>query len=328
MKKITIFLAAALCVFGLTACGSDAQYTEYQNDKIDLAKSQTENLYFPALKEVMIANMDEAELRPYIENNVETQIESFRSQLDENTYQYYIGLIPEIVDSEVNYYGGLASNPWDEMTMDEVAATSKSIFGTLNGSTDLSEYFVVDGYGFYNAITSFSTAGQTLGAPVETGEYDVKVDGDQIIITIPVVCTKGNATAEFIISNDMFGELKSASITQDFTMGEKMEKAALNTVIGISTVFIVLILICLLITCFGIIPKIQKSIADSKAAKEAEKSATEKSIDNAVNQIIANETVDESDDLELVAVIAAAIAAYEGSATTDGYVVRSIRRRR
>ena len=38
------------------------------------------------------------------------------------------------------------------------------------------------------------------------------------------------------------------------------------------------------------------------------------------------EAVDETDDLELVAVIAAAVAAYEGSATTEGFVVRSIRR--
>ena len=41
------------------------------------------------------------------------------------------------------------------------------------------------------------------------------------------------------------------------------------------------------------------------------------------------ETVEEAeeDDCELVAVIAAAIAAGEGAVTTDGFVVRSIRRR-
>ena len=36
--------------------------------------------------------------------------------------------------------------------------------------------------------------------------------------------------------------------------------------------------------------------------------------------------VDETDDLELIAVITAAIAAQEGT-STDGFVVRSIRRR-
>ena len=50
-----------------------------------------------------------------------------------------------------------------------------------------------------------------------------------------------------------------------------------------------------------------------------------KALDNAVAQIIENE--EQSDNLELVAVIAAAIAASEGAASTDGYVVRSIRRR-
>ena len=38
------------------------------------------------------------------------------------------------------------------------------------------------------------------------------------------------------------------------------------------------------------------------------------------------EDTDVSDDLELVAVIAAAIAASEGAASADGFVVRSIRK--
>jgi hypothetical protein len=38
--------------------------------------------------------------------------------------------------------------------------------------------------------------------------------------------------------------------------------------------------------------------------------------------------VEEADDLALVAVIAAAIAAYEGHTTTDGFVVRSIKKSR
>ena len=44
-----------------------------------------------------------------------------------------------------------------------------------------------------------------------------------------------------------------------------------------------------------------------------------------VAQIAANEEA--QDDTELIAVIAAAIAASEGASSSDGYVVRSIRRR-
>ena len=47
-------------------------------------------------------------------------------------------------------------------------------------------------------------------------------------------------------------------------------------------------------------------------------------MDNVVAQNVEKEEL--SDDLELVAVISAAIAAYEGSGSTDGFVVRSIRK--
>ena len=60
--------------------------------------------------------------------------------------------------------------------------------------------------------------------------------------------------------------------------------------------------------------------------KEDKKAATDK----VVEQIIKNEEVayeDVTDDAELVAVIAAAIAAYEGGSASD-YVVRSLKRRR
>ena len=68
-------------------------------------------------------------------------------------------------------------------------------------------------------------------------------------------------------------------------------------------------------------PKIQAAFS-KKDKKEEAKSA---GIDNAVTQIAAQEEA-EADDTELVAVIAAAIAASEGAASTDGFVVRSIRK--
>lgn len=100
-----------------------------------------------------------------------------------------------------------------------------------------------------------------------------------------------------------------------------MEKAALNTLLGMGTVFMVLILIMLIIMAFGIIPKIEKSIAGKKAKKNV---STDKAVDNTIAQIVEKEEL--SDDTELVAVIAAAIAASQGAAGTDGFVVRSIKR--
>lgn len=96
-----------------------------------------------------------------------------------------------------------------------------------------------------------------------------------------------------------------------------MSTALMNTVMGISIVFGVLIIICLLICCFNIFPYLEKK----KAAKAAPK-------EDVVSQIEAREEQQavETDDGELIAVIAAAIAASEGT-SADGFVVRSIRRR-
>lgn len=106
-------------------------------------------------------------------------------------------------------------------------------------------------------------------------------------------------------------------------LGEAMAKAGLNTLIGMGTVFLVLILISLIIYCFNVIPKIQGAFAKNKAAGQAAMEVT------AAVQAPAEEqaAADETDDLELVAVIAAAIAASEGAVSTDGFVVRSIIRR-
>ena len=105
-------------------------------------------------------------------------------------------------------------------------------------------------------------------------------------------------------------------------LGEAMAKAGMNTLIGMGTVFFVLILICLIIYCFNVIPKIQGAFAKNKTAGQAVKEEIPVAV-----QAEEPAAVDEPDDLELVAVIAAAIAASEGAVTTDGFVVRSIIRR-
>jgi len=119
-------------------------------------------------------------------------------------------------------------------------------------------------------------------------------------------------------------ELTGVTINPVYSFGEKMAKAGMNTIISISIVFTVLIIISLLISCFKIFPYLEAK------KKEQAATATKKvDVDNSVvTQIEQREEQEQEyvDDTELVAVIAAAIAAYEGT-STDGFVVRSIRRR-
>lgn len=99
------------------------------------------------------------------------------------------------------------------------------------------------------------------------------------------------------------------------SMGDKLAKAALNTLMGMGTVFIVLIFISFLISQFTHLSK----LGGKKEEKKETLPVTEPEP--------AMEEADLTNDEELVAVIAAAIAASEQT-STDGFVVRSIRKKR
>ena len=231
--------------------------------------------------------------------------------------QYKVSNAQQLADEMVlylfsQYMDDEAASVFDEYTAVEIEYL-------MNNQYNIS----VDGNAFVSAINSFRSAKDTVGTITETGGSSVSIKGDQIIVEVEVTGEKKNATAEVIFSNDMFMKLESAALNPKSTVGELMGKAALNTLIGMGTVFAVLILISVIISCFKLISKVQ----DSKAGKAAPaKEVT--GVDNAVSQIAEQEAIaEETDDLELVAVIAAAIAASQGAASTDGLVVRSVRRR-
>lgn len=105
-----------------------------------------------------------------------------------------------------------------------------------------------------------------------------------------------------------------------------LTRALLNVATGMIVVFAVLILISFIIGLFKYISVFQNKLEARKANKDLVASST----DTVLSQIEEKEETvveyaDVTDDLELVAVITAAIAASMGT-STDGFVVRSIRR--
>ena len=114
-------------------------------------------------------------------------------------------------------------------------------------------------------------------------------------------------------------ELTSMTFDKVYSLGEKMGKAGMNTLIGMGTVFVVLIFISFIISLFKYI-----SVYENRKKEQKEDTASI-GVENAIAQIVSNEEENVEDDLELIAVITAAIAASEGT-STDGLVVRSIRK--
>lgn len=229
-----------------------------------------------------------------------------------------------IVIPTLEYFASVYSEDvLKEWTMEEIAYEAQAFQYSMYGGQ---VFFEADGNGFSTATESFRSATESVGEIMQVGNITSRIDGNQIIVDVEVIGEKQNATAEVIFSNDRFLVMESASLNPKSTMGDLMTGAALNTLIGMGTVFAVLILISFIISCFGVIPAIQKKAADRKANKL--KAVQSTGVENAVAQIVGQEEISGEDDLELAAVIAAAIAAYEGAASTDGYVVRSILRRR
>lgn len=274
MKKFLVLISMIACIFGMTACGSEKEYTQYEQKKISNATVMVEKVYVPFIQAVLAEeSMGVDWLDDYTAEEIEVLVSENLAQ-----FTYY------------NYQQGM----------------------------DLE----VDGYAFASALESFDKANKEIGGPGVITGSDAVIDGKQIIVTVYVQGTELDATAEVVVSNDMFCRLESASLNKVNTMSDSMTKAALNTLLGMGSVFVVLILISLIISCFAIIPKLQNAFAK----KEKKETASTAGINNAVAQISEQEE-NEADDLELVAVIAAAIAASEGQTSTDGFVVRSIKRR-
>lgn len=169
---------------------------------------------------------------------------------------------------------------------------------------------------FLTMIDAWTAGVKECGDFVERGGYEFETNNEGAILSAPITCTNRTGTIEFAFDDKM--NMESITINADYSLSEILTKAGLNTLLGMGTVFVVLIFISFIISLFKYIPAIEAKF---------KKKTPETPAPAAVHAELLDETEVVSDDSELVAAIAAAIAAYEGT-STDGFVVRSIKRRK
>ena len=170
---------------------------------------------------------------------------------------------------------------------------------------------------FDGAVDSWQAGIKECGEYVGHGDYTFEAKDDELTVSVPAQFKDRDATIEFVFDKDLY--LESMTVSAKFSLGEIMEKAGLNTLLGMGTVFVVLIFISFIISLFKFIPAIQNKFSKKPQAE------TKKEASAAAPAPV--EVVPATDDSELIAVISAAIAASEGT-STDGFVVRSIKRRK
>lgn len=226
---------------------------------------------------------------------------SIATSIEDNMLEtfYTNGVTPDnfednIYDTLVEYYG------------EEVADVFKSGYSSW--------YDAIEDIGYGSADTIADDLSVT-----DLKQYSVNNKG-QLIVQSTIKSSNNSlhsATMELMLDED--GMPTSISINVDYTTPERLVKAGLNTLMGMGMAFFVLILVSIIISIF---PKLMGIV--NRPKKEEKKDLTTQAIDNTISQIETQE--DLTSDAELVAVIAAAIAAYEGSSSTEGFQVRSIRK--
>lgn len=213
----------------------------------------------------------------------------------------------------------------DTVTEDEAAnykSAAETLISQIAGFSDeeIDNYLAQDDAFTTATMESWKSVKDELGAYSSIVSQDVEKDGD--VVTISTVAQFEKAKADVVLMLDLGQQMyTSMTYSVQYSLAANMQRAGMNTLMGIGIVFLMLLFLSFVIGLFKYIEKFQ-NVGKKKAAEEAPKA--EEAPAPAIAQ---SEAADEdfADDLELVAVISAAIAAYENT-SGDSFVVRSIKK--
>lgn len=209
----------------------------------------------------------------------------------------------------------------DEASIDMYVSQSESSGDTVSAGLlrDLKECYsdkgeLVNFYDKNKVIGGFNILGLNVGGQKA---FDVSKSGKTITAVLIGDYSQRDLKLTVVFNANKVSDGPTAiNLERVYSLGETMQKAGLNTVMGILIVFCMLIVMSGVIKCFEIIPKLEKRAKEKNTQEET----------TVVTPVVTAAPKKETDDLQLVAVIAAAIAASTG-ASTDSFVVRSIKKR-
>lgn len=224
-------------------------------------------------------------------------------------------------------------DPSIQMSLQQGTQQYLDLFASMTDS-DMEQYMAASEKNkdsvMQSALNSWKSVKDDLGALVSSDTAVVEAVDDGYAARIHAVFEKREAEFSLIVDEDL-SVISSITISPEYTTGEKMTKAGMNTLMGMGVVFIVLIFISWLISMFKYINVFEqklknKQTAAAPAPAPAAPKAAPAPAPAPVPAAPAPVVEEVSDDTELISVIAAAIAASEGKEKAEGLVVRSIKR--
>lgn len=178
----------------------------------------------------------------------------------------------------------------------------------------------IEGDNFLTILDAWQAGLNECGEFIQCGEFEMTTDKDGATLTADAEFADRDGTVVFEYDENMY--LESVTVSGIYSTGEVLEKAGLNTILGMGTVFVVLIFLCFVIWLFKFIPALEKKFHRAENVEPVQQTVAQ-TPSPTMDSVSGNE----ENDLELAAVIAAAVAAAEGT-STDDFVVRSIKRRK
>lgn len=290
MKKIILFFSMIAVLFSFTGC-SDGQ------EKVEFMYTETDIIGNTILQSYQLQNASES-YRAYLADTEEdmakvvlTAVQNFDTAIE-----------------ECGTFEGYRSKDGNSIEVD---------FTTLDNDA-------------YNQLL------QDVDAVVEES-------GNTVVVTLTAVHSKRDVVYNFVYEkNPAFDyayeiyqqdvapyQIKEVTVSADYTFGEKMGKAGANTLMGMGTVFIVLIFISFIIAQFEKINKASVAIGNWWINRKNKKGSDEtvEAAPAAASVAAPVATANPMDDSQLVAVITAAVvAASTANGGTDKLIVRSIRK--
>ena len=188
---------------------------------------------------------------------------------------------------------------------------------------------------YLSMLSSYAANLDEFGAYVGVKEYEGATEDSDGYLTYATVYEFEKHDMRMSLQYDQDNVVITATLDPIYSTGEIAQKAALNTLIGMGSVFVVLIILCFLISCFKYVHMAEEKAKKGKKTEEQPKKAAPAApapapaaapVGAEPELVAAITAATVTADTQLVAVITAAVAAESGM-SADGFVVRSIRRR-
>ena len=274
-----------------------------------------------ATEQVTEEAQTEASTEAATEKATEAQTEAAEAAAEEELTE----LASEVAEAESEAAEAESESETEALSQEEQQKQSMAqMLEQFNSYTDeqLAQMMESDDASTKLIAANWSSIKEEVGNFVEVTrlESSMSEDGAAYIVTCHTKYDKTGDT-DVIVTYEYNIKDQTTSLAWDvqYSMGKLIERAGLNTLMGLGIVFLALLFLSFLIGRLHIIP----DLIEKKAKENAPVAPAAPAV--AAPAPVVEEEEDLMDDLELVAVITAAIAASE-TTSGDGFVVRSIKK--